>query len=135
MLRAERRRAQEEIRRHGLPDYATYVAQEAQWRALRQQRQAPLAQRQQEDHVWRQDRLQLRQAVANATVVTTWRAILLVTDNCTRACYGLPLFANGAQVSSEQVIAAVTNLLPPDLHFLISDRGTHFTAHTFAQFT
>jgi transposase InsO family protein len=57
-----------------------------------------------------------------------------VTDNCTRACYGLPLFVNGPQVSSEQVTAALLPLLPAHLAFLISDRGTHFTAYTFAHF-
>jgi transposase InsO family protein len=133
-LRAERRQTQEVTRRHGLPEYATHLAQEAQWRALRQQRQALMAQRQQDDLPWRQERLQLRQALADVPVVRAWRAILIVTDNCTRACYGLPLFTNGAQVTSEQVIAAVTGLLPLDLQFLISDRGTHFTAHMFAQF-
>jgi transposase InsO family protein len=133
-LRDERRCAQALIRRHGISDYPTYIAQEQQWQALRQQRQATLTQRHQEDVVWRQERQQMRQALNDAPVVRTWRAILIVTDNCTRVCYGLPLFANGSQVSSEQVIAALTPLLPPDLACVISDRGTHFTAHTFAAF-
>ena len=133
-LRDTRRHQQASIQREGVGDYALYRAQEAQWRALCQQRRATLVQRHQDDLEWRQDRLHLRQALADVPVVHTWRAILIVTDNCTRACYGLPLFANGPQVSSEQVIAAAAALLPPDLQFLISDRGTHFTAHTFTQF-
>jgi transposase InsO family protein len=32
------------------------------------------------------------------------------------------------------VVEALRTLLPPDLQFLISDRGTHFTAQLFAQF-
>ncbi len=134
VLRDERRRAQEVIRRDGMPDYAPYLAQEQQWRALRQIRRATLVQRHQDDLGWRQERTHLRQALADVPIVRTWRAILMVTDNCTRACYGLPLFANGPQVDSEQVIAALSPLLPPELSFVISDRGTHFTAHTFAAF-
>jgi transposase InsO family protein len=134
VLRDERRRAQAVVRRHGLPEYATYLAQEQHWRALRQQRQATLELRQQDDLVWRQERVHLRHALADVSVVRTWRAILIVTDNCTRACYGLPLFVDGPKVTSEQVIAALTSVLPPELSFLISDRGTHFTAHTFAMF-
>ena len=29
------------------------------------------------------------------------------------------------------IVAALQTLLPPELHFLISDRGTHFTAKAF----
>jgi len=83
---------------------------------------------------WRQERMHLRQALADVPVVRTWRAILIVTDNCTRTCYGLPLFVDGPKVTSEQVITALTSALPPDVSFLISDRGTHFTAHSFATF-
>ena len=60
--------------------------------------------------------------------------ILVLTDNCTRQCLGLPLFAAGAKVTAEEVVAALRVLLPTDLQFLISDRGTHFTAHQFAEF-
>ncbi len=47
---------------------------------------------------------------------------------------GLPLFAVGPKVTAEEVIAALRALLPAELQFLISDRGTHFTATPFAQF-
>ena len=130
----ERRHTQEVIRRDGISNYPTYRAQEQQWRALRQQRQATLAQRHQDDLQWRQERLQLRHALADVPIVRTWRAILMVTDNCTRACYGLPLFSDGPKVTSEQVSTALTSALPPAVSFLISDRGTHFTAHSFATF-
>jgi hypothetical protein len=60
-LRAERRRAQAFILQHGIADYQAYVAQEHQWRALRQQRRAMLVQRHQDDLAWRQERLHLRQ--------------------------------------------------------------------------
>jgi transposase InsO family protein len=68
-------------------------------------------------------------------LITTWIAILVITDNCTRQCVGLPLFVAGPKVTSELVVAALRVLLPAELHFLISDRGTHFTAQAFRQLT
>jgi transposase InsO family protein len=47
---------------------------------------------------------------------------------------GLPLFVAGPKITAALVIAALRALLPADLQFLISDRGTHFTAHDFACF-
>jgi transposase InsO family protein len=40
----------------------------------------------------------------------------------------------GPKVTAAEVVAARRVLLPAALQFLISDRGTHFTAHQFAQF-
>ena len=67
-------------------------------------------------------------------IVTAWIAILVITDNCTRQCLGLPLFIAGSQLTAEMVVAALRVLLPADLQFLISDRGTHFAADVFQQF-
>jgi len=66
-------------------------------------------------------------------MVSTWIAILVVTDNCTRQCLGLPLFVAGSHVTAEMVVAALRVLLPADLQFLISDRGVHFTAQVIQQ--
>jgi hypothetical protein len=55
-------------------------------------------------------------------IVTDWIAVLVVTDNCTRQCLGLPLFVAGSHVTSEMVALALRTLLPADLQFLISDR-------------
>lgn len=115
-------------------DYAAYRAQELEWCQLKQQRQERLAQRQCEDAIWRQERLRLRQALADMPVVTDWRAVLIVTDNCTRVCYGMPLFMSGSHVTAEQVVAQLGAVLPSSVQFVVSDRGTHFTAHAFAQF-
>jgi transposase InsO family protein len=60
-------------------------------------------------------------------------AILVVTDNCTRQCLGLPLFVVGNTVTAEMVVEALRFLLPPQRQSLISDRGTHFTAQIFRQ--
>ncbi len=37
-------------------------------------------------------------------------------------------------MSADQVVAQLRKVLPPEVQFVISDRGTHFTAHVFAQF-
>jgi transposase InsO family protein len=115
-------------------DYAAYRAQELEWCQLKQQRQDTLARRQYEDATWRQERMRLRQALTDMPILTDWRAVLIVTDNCTRQCYGLPLFMNGAHVTAEQVVAQLRTVLPASVQFVVSDRGTHFMAHAFAQF-
>ena len=101
------------------------------WQALRKQRHQSLQHRCQEDEVWRQRRLLLRTQLDELPVITTWIAILVITDNCTRQCVGLPLFVAGAHVSSEMIVNALRTLLPAELQFLISDRGVHFTAQAF----
>jgi transposase InsO family protein len=110
------RRAQDEIR----------------W-AIRQQRRESTGRRKQEDAAWRAQRNHLREQLAQLPLVTAWIAILVVTDNCTRQCLDLPLFLAGAKVTAEMVVEALRVLLPEELQFLISDRGTHFTAQVFKQ--
>jgi transposase InsO family protein len=103
------------------------------WKALRQQRQMVNQQRILDDTAWQEQRLDLRQRMSAAPIITSWIAILVVTDNCTRQCLGLPLFVAGSRVTAEMVSTALRTLLPPELHFLISDRGVHFTAQALAQ--
>lgn len=105
--------------------------QDEQWHVARQQRRATLAKRQQEDGAWRQKRNALRERLSGLPVITCWLAILVIVDNCTRQCLGLPLFVAGPKVTAEMVVAALRLLLPPELQFLISDRGTHFKAEAF----
>lgn len=109
----------------------TKPARAEQWRALREQRRAALEKRTREDEVWRQKRHSLRERLAQLPVITAWIAILVVIDNCTRQCLGLPLFVAGPHVTSEMIVEALRVLLPPELQFLISDRGTHFKANAF----
>jgi transposase InsO family protein len=110
---------------------AAYLAAEDRWLALRAQREAALARRRGEDAQWQADQEQLR---APPPARPPWVAILVVTDSCTRRCLGLPLFLAGPKVTAEEVVAALRALLPTELQFLISDRGTHFTAQPFAAF-
>jgi transposase InsO family protein len=103
------------------------------WTAQRQQRRQTLAQRHQEDDHWRQQRLDLRARLKQLPIITAWIAILVITDNCTRQCLGLPLLVAGSQVTTEMIVEALRMLRPEDLRFLISDRGIHFTAQVFQQ--
>jgi transposase InsO family protein len=104
-----------------------------QRQALREQRQQQLALRQKEDEQWRLDRQALREKMELLPLVSAWIAVLLITDNCTRQCLGLPLFIAGSHVTAEMVVTALRALLPAELQFLISDRGIHFTAQVFQQ--
>lgn len=106
-------------------------ARDDHWRALRRQRKETLAERKKADSQWKQKRLAFRERWSQLPIVTAWIAILIITDNCTRQCLGLPLFVAGPRVTAEMIVEALRVLLPPDLLFLISDRGTHFTATAF----
>ena len=105
--------------------------QDEQWAIIRQQRRDTLEKRDREDVEWRQKRNALRERLSGLPVVTCWIAILVIVDNCTRQCLGLPLFVAGPKVTAEMVVEALRVLLPPELQFLISDRGTHFKADAF----
>jgi len=108
-------------------------AEALRWKAQRNLRYQTLSQRQQEDEHWRQQRRSLRERMTRLPIITAWIAILVITDNCTRQCLGLPLFVAGANVTAEMIVAALRSLLPPELQFLISDRGGHFAARAFQQ--
>ena len=129
-MRAEGK--QEKEAQAGQPT-AERKAQDERWRALRQQRRETVACRKQEDAQWRQQRNRIREMLSQLPIVTAWIALLVITDNCTRQCLGLPLFVVGPKVTAEMVVEALRMLLPPELQFLISDRGTHFTAEVFQQ--
>jgi transposase InsO family protein len=113
--------------------YGERKAWKKTWQALRANHRQVLEQRHQKDEVWRQQRHMLRTQLAELPIVTNWIAILVITDNCTRQCLGLPLFIAGANVTSEMVVDALRTLLPAEFQFLISDRGVHFTANTFKE--
>jgi transposase InsO family protein len=104
---------------------------QAAQRGLRQHRKRLCAQRQAEDRLWRQQRHALRSRWMEWPTVTAWIAILVITDNCSRHCPGLPLFVAGSHVTADAIVAALKNLLPPTLRFLITDRGIHFRAKVF----
>jgi len=98
---------------------AAATAQEVLWRPQRRARHAVLAQRQEEDVLWHQERHRLHALLAPTPQKRTWLAILVLTDNCSRQCLGLPLFLAGPKITATLVVAALRALLPPDLQFLI----------------
>ena len=136
-LRQQHQQAQADSRALAKPERRRqrYVrqAEAGRWKAQRDQQRQKLEQRQQEDEHWRQQRRDLRERMTRFPIVTAWIAILVITDNCTRQCLGLPLFVAGASVTAEMIVAALGALLPTELRFLISDRGVHFTAQVFQQ--
>jgi transposase InsO family protein len=113
--------------------YGSQKAVKQRQQQRRQQRRQQMAQRKEEDQQWRQQRQAIRERQQVTGLVMTWLAILVITDNCTRQCVGLPLFVAGAHVTADMVVEALRQLLPPELQFLISDRGVHFTAKAFRQ--
>jgi transposase InsO family protein len=129
-MRAERKREKEAQTGQSA---AERKAQDERWRVLRQRRRETMARRKQENVEWRQKRNLIRERLSLLPIVTAWIAILVITDNCTRQCLGLPLFVVGSKVTTEMVVEALAVLLPPELQFLISDRGTHFTAKVFQE--
>ena len=108
-------------------------ALEQRWHTAWDQRRASITVRPQEDAQWQARRQQLRESAVEAYTVQAWFAILVMTDNCTRQCVGLPLFIAGPKVTAEMVVQALAALLPPELQYLISDQGIHFRTATLAQ--
>jgi hypothetical protein len=92
---------------------------------------ATLLARKQEDVDWHLRNLQLKEGSQAET--RRWIAILVVTDNCSRQCLGLPIFLSGSHLSSDELVAALRTVLPAELAFVISDQGVQFRSQVFAQ--
>lgn len=105
-----------------------WEAQQAEWAQHKQAHAALLDQRQGEDRVWHE-----RNRARTGQEETVWIAILVVTDDATRRCWGLPVFASGAHVTAREVADALRTVLPEGLAFLISDQGLHFRSAPLAQ--
>lgn len=116
--------------------HAQRATEEAQWRAERQARRTEMACRQEATCTWHQARralcVQQAQWQPAAEPVSAWIAILVVIDNCTRRCLGLPMFEAGLHVKAELVVEALSQLLPVNLQFVISDNGSQFRSDAFA---
>jgi transposase InsO family protein len=112
---------------------AAWLEAKQRWCQVREQRQQTLQSRQQEDEAWHQRNRQRAGRSAVAEEARQWLAVLAITGNCTRQCLGLPLFLSGPKLTSDELVAAMRSLLPPELEFLISDQGTVFRTQAFAQ--
>ena len=106
-------------------------AADTEWKSLFAKRRSTLAERRVEDEDWREKRASIKQRLFDLPLITSWIAILIIIDNCTRQCIQLPIFVNGQHVTSGMVVDELRPLLPRELQFLITDRGTHFTADEF----
>lgn len=106
---------------------------EQQWQAAWEQRRASMQRRQQEDATWRAKRQQIRERADAGQSVQAWFALLVIIDNCTRQCLGLPIFVKGAKVKADTVAQALDVALPPKLQYLISDQGSQFRTVAFAK--
>jgi hypothetical protein len=102
------------------------------WKEIRQQRLQCLEKRKIETAAWH-ERNRLSPRVDLTGCAFPWIAILVVTDNCTRQCLGLPLFQSGAHLTSQEVVEALAQCLPEDLAFLISDQDFRFRSQVFTQ--
>ncbi len=102
------------------------------WKAIRQQHLNTLQGREQEDQVWHQHNRDREIGSSQAAEGSAWIAILVVTDNCTRQCLGLPLFKSGPKLSSDELVKALRAILPKELQFVISDQGSQFRSNAFA---
>ena len=67
------------------------------------------------------------------SLLTGLVAVLVIVDNCTRRCLGLPVFLEGRNVTADSIVEALKLLLPPELQYLISDNGSQFKAELFQQ--
>ena len=87
------------------------------------------AKRDKEDEEWRNKGKEIKEKMN--IIITSLVAILVIIDNCTRKCLGLPLFLKGKRVTADDVIKALEDRLPPELKYIISDNGKQFIAEAF----
>jgi len=126
LSRAERRAQRE-----------AWQAEKAKWQAEKAERSKQLQARIAEDAAWRGERQEIKASEAQLDgkipAAAMWYAILVVVDNCTRQCIGVPLFPMGVHVTAEMIVDALRPLCPPGLEFIISDNGAQFIAAIFEE--
>jgi hypothetical protein len=128
--------AVQEARRAGRPGWKIQAGVlKAQWREAWAERHREYAQRRADDARWGDQRQAVRPQADAGGPALSWIAILVIVDNCTRRCVGLPLFTLGVHVTAALVVAALRALLPRELAYLIADGGTHFAGTALADLT
>jgi len=114
-----------------------FQTDDAQWKADKSARREQMRQREEEDRAWREQRTDIRTRAAELfpalPLTAAWAAVLVIVDNCTRQCTGVPLFSAGAHVTAEMIVSALIPLLNPGLKYVISDNGPQFIAEIFQQ--
>lgn len=94
--RYEKPSAEEKANPKPRAHWGSVKVQEEHRQELRKHHRQQSKQRQQEDKQWRLNRKNLREQMTLLPIVTAWIAVLMITDNCTRQCLGLPLFIAGS---------------------------------------
>lgn len=102
-----------------------------EWNRKKDERKKSMAKRNEDDKKWRNKREEVKERMN--IPITSLVAILVIIDNCTRKCLGLPVFVNGKNVTADDVIKALGGVLPPELMYLISDNGQQFVAKAFQE--
>jgi transposase InsO family protein len=110
----------------------SWQSQQQAWQQRRAQHRQDLRERPMETAAWHA-RNQRTERIDLTGGAFPWTAILVITDNCTRQCLGLPLFQSGAHLTSQELIQALGQCLPPSLAYLISDQDGKFRSQALAQ--
>lgn len=95
-----------------------------EWKKKTAERKELTAKRKKEDEEWRNKRKEIKENTN--VIITSLVAILVIIDNCTRKCLGLPVFIKGRKITADDIIKALKNRLPPELKYIISDNGKQF---------
>ena len=130
-LRAQRK--DEKANQKGVSS-AQKNAQDEYWKQVKKQRQEQKKRRNEEKKAWRRKRRDFKERKSQLPIITAWIAILVIIDNCTRQCMGLPLFIEGSSITAALIVEALQGLLPDQLQFVITDRGPQFRADVFKEF-
>ncbi len=109
--------------------------EDEQWKAKKVERRQAVEQQTQQQVQMKEKRQEIQKKEAEIkgklSLLTSLVAVLVIVDNCTRRCLGIPLFLEGRNVTADSIIEALRVLLPPELQYLISDNGSQFKADLF----
>jgi hypothetical protein len=105
---------------------------DAEWKRKKAERKELVIKKKKEDEEWRDKRKKSKEELNVA--VTSLVAVLVIIDNCTRKCIGLPLFIKGKHVSAVDVVKSLEKSLNQELNYIISDNGKQFVAKAFQKF-
>lgn len=106
--------------------------EQMEWQQRCEQRRQQQQSRKAENQAWHERNRQLKAELQ--LPVQSWVPVLIVIDNCTRRCLGLPVFRSGSKVTSQEVTEALAGLLPEGLRFLICDQGANLRTKRMADF-
>lgn len=100
-----------------------------EWKKRSAERKKLKIKRDKVDEEWRNNRREMKEKMNG--IITSLAAVLVILDNCTRKCMGLPVIIKGRGVTADDVIIALEERLPSDLKYVISDNGRQFIAEAF----